>query len=151
VSGPPIRIVEADAPTAELVAALGRLIPQLSATAPAPTAAIVAEIVGAPATRLLVARDDAVGIVGALTLVLARTPTAVRATIEDVVVDGEARGRGIGEALTRAAIRLAGEAGARSVDLTSRPEREAANRLYARMGFARRDTNLYRFTVRDPG
>lgn len=151
MSASPIRVVEADAPTAELVDALARLIPQLSASAAPPTATTVAELVGSPATRLLLARDPAAGIVGTLTLVLVRTPTGVRATIEDVVVDAAARGRGIGEALTRAAIRLAAEAGARSVDLTSRPEREAANRLYARIGFVRRDTNLYRFGLTDGG
>jgi ribosomal protein S18 acetylase RimI-like enzyme len=86
-------------------------------------------------------------VIGTLTLALFRIPTGVRAWIEDVVVDEAARGRGAGEALTREALRLAEEAGARTVDLTSRPEREAANRLYQRLGFERRGTSVYRLEL----
>ena len=57
------------------------------------------------------------------------------------------RGRGIGEALTRAALERARQEGARTVDLTSRPTREAANRLYQRVGFKLRQTNLYRYDL----
>jgi ribosomal protein S18 acetylase RimI-like enzyme len=151
VSGAPVRVVEAGAATGEVVAALARLIPQLSASAAVPSRAAVEEVVGSPSTRLLLARDAADAIVGTLTLVVVRTPTGVRATIEDVVVDAAVRGRGAGQALTREAIRMARDAGARSVDLTSRPGREAANRLYARMGFTPRDTNLYRLPLDDGG
>ena len=84
-------------------------------------------------------------IVGMLTLVTFRLPTGVRAWIEDVVVDSGSRGQGVGEALTQAAIELATARGAQTVDLTSRPSREAANRLYRRMGFEPRETNVYRF------
>jgi ribosomal protein S18 acetylase RimI-like enzyme len=94
-----------------------------------------------------VARDDTGTIVGSLTLVLFRIPTAIRAWIEDVVVDESARGRGVGEALSREALRVAADAGARTVDLTSRPSREAANRLYQRLGFKQRDTNVYRIEL----
>ena len=86
-------------------------------------------------------------IVGCLTVVVFRVPSGSRAWIEDVVVDGAYRNRGIGEALSRAALRHAADAGARTVDLTSRSSREAANRLYQRLGFARRETNLYRHTL----
>ena len=107
-------------------------------------------MVSAPGTHLLVARASPDGrppaIVGTLTLVVFRIPTGVRAWIEDVVVDESARGRGVGEALTVAAIGLATGAGARTVDLTSRPTREAANRLYRRLGFELRDTNVYRYS-----
>ena len=101
------------------------------------------------ASILLVARDpDRRGaIVGSLTLVVFAIPTAVRAWIEDVVVDETARGRGVGEALNRAALARAEHEGARTVDLTSRPAREAANRLYQRIGFEPRDTNIYRFDL----
>jgi len=95
---------------------------------------------------VLIARD-AGAIVGALTLTLYRIPTGLQARIDDVVVDGAARGRGIGEALSREAIRIAREAGARNVSLTSRPAREAANRLYQRIGFQRLDTNVYRYPL----
>jgi len=96
-------------------------------------------------TRLLVARVDGT-IGGSLTLVLFRIPTGVRAIIEDVVVDGDLRGRGIGEALSREALEIAKDSGARTVDLTSRPSREAANRLYQRIGFKLRETNVYRYS-----
>ena len=82
-----------------------------------------------------------------LTLAVFRIPTGVRAWIEDVAVDASARGKGAGEALTRAAIKLASERGSRTVELSSRPSREAANRLYLRVGFVRRETNVYRFNV----
>jgi ribosomal protein S18 acetylase RimI-like enzyme len=129
----------------ELVAAFERLTPQLSRSSPLPSAEQLAEIVASPATALLVARGDDGTIVGSLTLVLFRIPTGLRAWIEDVVVDGDARGQGVGEALNRFAIDVAAERGARSVDLTSRPSREAANRLYRRLGFEPRDTNVYRY------
>ena len=129
----------------DLVVAFERLIPQLSRSSPAPDAAVLQEIVDSPATHLLIARgDDDGAILGSLTLVLFRIPTGLRAWIEDVVVDESARGQGVGEALNRYALEVAAEHGARSVDLTSRPSREAANRLYRRLGFEARDTNVYR-------
>jgi ribosomal protein S18 acetylase RimI-like enzyme len=131
--------------TDELVAAFARLLPQLSTSSPPVTREALAEIVASPATVLLVARGDGGTVLGSLTLVLFRIPTGIRAWIEDVVVDGDARGQGVGEALNRYAIDVAAERGARSVDLTSRPSREAANRLYHRLGFEPRDTNVYRY------
>jgi ribosomal protein S18 acetylase RimI-like enzyme len=131
--------------TPDVVDALDRLIPQLSSSSPPPSADELAEIVESPATHLLVARGDDGQVVGSLTLVVFRIPTGVRAWIEDVVVDDAARGQGVGEALNRYAIDVAAEHGARSVDLTSRPSREAANRLYRRIGFAPRETNVYRY------
>ena len=132
----------------EVVAAFARLVPQLSRSSPAPTAAELAEMVASPATVVLVARAGGGEIVGTLTLALFRIPTGLRAWIEDVVVDEGARGTGVGEALTRAALERAVASGARSVDLTSRPSREAANRLYRRLGFQPRDTNMYRYDLR---
>jgi ribosomal protein S18 acetylase RimI-like enzyme len=140
-----VHVEEATTVSADLTAGIGRLVGQLSSSATAPTEDAVREIVESPATRLLIAREDE-AIIGSLTLVLFRIPTGVRAWIEDVVVDEAARRRGVGEALTREALRLAAEAGARSVDLTSRPSRTAANRLYRRLGFEERDTTVYRFT-----
>lgn len=132
--------------TEELVEAFVRLIPQLSRSNPAPTAARLAEIVDSDATVLLVATESE-QILGSLTLALFRIPTGLRAWIEDVVVDERARGRGVGEALNREALRLAEEAGATTVDLTSRPSRDAANRLYQRLGFIERETNVYRYEL----
>lgn len=137
-------ISEATAVTPALVEGMARLIPQLSRSASAPDASTLEAIVASPATQLLVATDADGRIVGSLTLVLFRIPTGMRAWIEDVVVDEANARQGIGEALNREALRRASAAGARSVDLTSRPDREAANRLYQRIGFTKRDTNVYR-------
>ena len=125
----------------ELVAAFARLVPQVSSR-PAPGRAELAALVGDPRTVQLVARDGGT-IAGALTLVVYRTPTGLTSVIEDVVVDEDARGRGIGEALVEAAMAHAVAAGADRISLTSRPEREAANRLYRRLGFEQRETNVY--------
>lgn len=130
----------------ELVEAFSRLIGQLSRSSPAPKAEELREIVQSESARLLVARVDG-AIVGSLTLAVFRIPTGIRAWIEDVVVDADARGRGVGEALNRRALEVAEALGARTVDLTSRPSREAANRLYRRIGFEQRETNVYRYTL----
>lgn len=130
--------------TPALVDDFARLLPQLSRSSPPPTAAELEEIVSSPASTLLLAVEDGV-LLGALTLVVFRIPTGLRAWIEDVVVDDAARGKGVGASLNLRAIELAAEQGARTVDLTSRPSREAANRLYQRLGFERRETNVYRY------
>jgi ribosomal protein S18 acetylase RimI-like enzyme len=143
----PILVEEAKAVTPELVTAFRQLTPQLSRTAPAPGGTELAEMVRSPATVLLMARDTEKGFVGSLTLVLFRIPTGVRAWIEDVVVDEKWQGRGwVAERLCREALNRASAAGARTVDLTSRPSREAANRLYVRLGFVERETNVYRWS-----
>lgn len=130
----------------ELVAAFSVLVPQLSSSNPPPTRAELDEIVGADSTVLFVARVDG-RIAGALTLAVFRIPTGLRAWIEDVVVDSGARGHGVGEALNLAALEEARRRGAVTVDLTSRPSREAANRLYRRLGFTARETNVYRYEL----
>ena len=130
----------------ELVEAFAQLVPQLSSSSPPPTSEELSEIVESPHSVLLVARLDG-RVVGALTLALYRIPTGLKAWIEDVVVDDSARGHGIGEALNRAALDEARRRGAKDVSLTSRPSREAANRLYRRLGFESRDTNLYRYKL----
>lgn len=134
----------------EVVAAVQGLVPQLSTSAAAPSAEQVAEFCEAEATVLLLARLDG-AIVGMLVLVLFRLPTGMRAWIEDVVVQEAVRGQGVGEALTREALHRATSAGAVTVDLTSRPSRAAAIRLYERMGFERRETGVYRWRGDDAG
>jgi ribosomal protein S18 acetylase RimI-like enzyme len=141
-----MEIFEATEVTDELVAAFQALTPQLSSSNPAPGRAELQEIVDSPAVILLMARDEG-RLVGSLSLVVFRIPTGVRAWIEDVVVDQNTRGKGIGEALTRKALEIAAGYGVKTVDLTSRPSREAANRLYQRVGFQQRQTNLYRYTI----
>jgi ribosomal protein S18 acetylase RimI-like enzyme len=130
-----------DTPTDEVITALARLLPQLSSATP-PTAPELAAII-ADGQTFFVARVDGV-IVGCLTLVLYRIPTGLKAWIEDVVVDEAARGSGVGEALNLAAIDEARRRGANAVNLTSRTAREAANRLYQRIGFSARDSTVYR-------
>jgi ribosomal protein S18 acetylase RimI-like enzyme len=128
--------------TDELVAAVARFMPQLSSRRAAPGRPELERLVGQPGTTLLLARDGGEPI-GMLTLLVYRIPTGVRGRIEDVVVDEAARGQGAGEALTRAALELATAQGAEEVELTSSPRREAANRLYPRLGFEPRATNVY--------
>jgi ribosomal protein S18 acetylase RimI-like enzyme len=131
-----------------LVEAMGRLIPQLSSSGAPPGRAELEAIVSSEASHLLVARDGDT-VVGSLTLVVFRIPTGIRAWIEDVVVDESARGAGVGAALNEAALAEARRLGAVTVDLTSRPTREAANRLYRRLGFVERETNVYRYALGD--
>jgi ribosomal protein S18 acetylase RimI-like enzyme len=133
------RVTEADD---ALAVAVARLVPQLSPKREPAGLAELAALVAAPGTNLIVVRDGA-EVLGMLTLIVYRVPTGIRAWIHDVVVDETARGRGVGEALAREALRIAEEAGAISVELTTRQEREAANRLYRRLGFEQRETNVY--------
>jgi ribosomal protein S18 acetylase RimI-like enzyme len=143
----PVEIRIAESATPEVLEAFGRLLPQLSSSAAPLTREALAQIITSPHNTVLLARDtNAAGrIIGTLTLVIFRIPTATRAWIEDVVVDREARGRGVGEALTLAAVNLAKQRGAKTVDLTSRQSRQAAHRLYEKSGFHVRNTSVYRF------
>jgi ribosomal protein S18 acetylase RimI-like enzyme len=141
-----VTVTEATDVTDELVGAFAHLVPQLSSSSPPPGRGDLQEIVDSASSALLMARDGAGSLVGSLTLAMFRVPTGLRAWIEDVVVDESARGAGAGEALVVAALERARSVGARSVDLTSRPSREAANRLYVRMGFEVRTTNVYRYS-----
>jgi ribosomal protein S18 acetylase RimI-like enzyme len=130
----------------ELVLAMQKLIPQLSSSNAPPSLSELNDIIASESSVLFVARVEN-QIVGSLTLATFRIPTGIRAWIEDVVVDESARGHGVGEALNRAALNEAKRRGAITVELTSRPSREAANRLYLRMGFVVRETNVYRYTL----
>lgn len=131
-----------------LVESFARLIPQLSSSSPPPTSSELLSIIDNPNSVLFIAeveRDGVLSVVGSLTLAFYRIPTGLKAWIEDVVVDESARGLGVGEALNLAAIDESRQRGAKNVSLTSRSSREAANRLYQRLGFTPYETNLYRF------
>lgn len=145
---PVVAVEEVDAVDDALVRAFAKLVPQVSTAAP-PGRPELQEIAASPSTVLLVARtaDGSGEVVGSLSLVVVRIPTGVRALIEDVVVDESARRQRVGSALMAAAIDRARMAGARTVDLTSRPSREAANAMYRKLGFERRSTNLYRLDL----
>ena len=135
-----------DTITPEFVEALHRMIPQLAPGSELPTAEQLNAVLACPTNVLYSARvNDQT--VGTLTLVMLITPTGVVGWIADVVVDNLVRGKGIGEKLVREAISTAQSRGARYVDLSSRPAREAANRLYQRIGFEKRETNYYRYML----
>ncbi|MCA2001882.1 MAG: GNAT family N-acetyltransferase [Chloroflexi bacterium] len=142
-----MQIEVVDRADAELYEAFQRLVPQLTQNNPPPSLDDLSALARDSASTLMVARDDAGRIVGALTLSVYRVPTGIRSIIEDVVVDNAARGQGIGEALMRRAIELAREKGAQNISLTSNPMREAANRLYLRVGFKKRETNAYQMKL----
>jgi ribosomal protein S18 acetylase RimI-like enzyme len=131
---------------AALLEAVTTLLPQLSRSAKPPTLAQLAGVVTDPATTLFVAEEEG-RIVGTLTLVTFEILTGRRSWIEDVITDNAARGKGVATALLRAAVAHAEAYGARTVDLTSRPGREDANRLYSNAGFEQRTTNVYRQTL----
>lgn len=143
-----MQIYELTQVTDEVVEAFKRLMPQLAAI-PSPTHDELAQIISSPGCRIFLARDPHANgkIVGTATLAAYRTPTGVHAWIEDMVVDADWRGKGIGEALSWIAIEAATAMGAESISLTSNPSREAANRLYQRIGFVKWETNLYRYPV----
>lgn len=140
-----LEIVELEEVSESVLAAVNDLISQLSRSAPPLDLAGLALIANNQTCHLLLCLDGmSKKIIGMLTLVVFPIPTGTRAWIEDVVVDSAARGRGAGESLTMYALDLAERHGAKTIELTSRPSREAANRLYRRLGFSARETNVYR-------
>ena len=132
--------------TKSLTDAYKVLIPQLSSSSNPPTEEALQRIIESDSAQILIAEDENGGILGTMTLIIFQIPTGIRAWIEDVVVDSSARGKGIGKKLNLAALELAKQAGAKTVDLTSRPARQEANQLYRSIGFAERETNVYRFS-----
>jgi ribosomal protein S18 acetylase RimI-like enzyme len=145
-----ITIVAATVASQELIRACQQLVPQLGRNHQIPTLQELTHILSEGASTLFVGRHEDFGdeIVGMATLVLYRVPTGLRGYIEDVIVDEKARGRGIGEALMRACLDKADQAGCPQVMLTCNPSRAAANRLYLRMGFVLRKTNVYRYLLK---
>jgi len=136
-----------DGPASELATALDGLVPQLSKSNPPPALDEVEELLASDAITQFVARDDDGRIIGVATLAVFPIPTARRAWIEDVIVDEALNGRGIGAALTKAMIDRARARGCKTIELTSRPSREAANHLYRKLGFTVRETNVYRYDL----
>jgi len=132
---------------AELYEAFQRLVPQLTQNNPPPSLDDLTALVHEASSTLLLARDDSGGIIGALNLTVYRVPTGMRSIIEDVIVDLSARGQGVGEALMNRAIEIARSKGAANITLTSNPARVAANSLYLKMGFQKRETNAYQMKL----
>ena len=127
----------------ELYEAFQRLVPQMTQNNPPPTREYLSTLINDPSSTLLLARADGGSIIGALNLTVYRVPTGVRSIIEDVIVDLSARGQGVGEAIMQRAIQVAREKGAQKIALSSNPMRVAANSLYIKLGFKKRDTNAY--------
>lgn len=140
-----IRVEAVREPSQELVDAFGRLLPQLSSAAAPLDRAAIDRLMACDTNTVLVARTPE-AIVGTLVLVLLPLPSGLRGRIEDVVVDGAARGQGVAGLLIEEAVRLARKAGARTLDLTSRPDRASANRLYERIGFRARESTVFRLS-----
>ncbi len=141
-----IKVSSVDTPSLELLRAMNHLVPQLSSSSKPLELGDLQRLIENDCVTLLVASDNETGkILGTLTLVVFPIPTGLRAWIEDVIVDSDARGKGIGKELVRTAVEFAESQGAKSVDLTSRPSRVEANALYLGMGFGLRETNVYRY------
>ena len=132
--------------TESLTDAYRVLIPQLSSSSSPPTGEALQRIIESDSAQILIAENENGEILGTMTIIIFQIPTGIRAWIEDVVVDSSVRGKGIGKKLNLAALELAKQAGAKTVDLTSRPARQEANQLYRSIGFVERDTNVYRFS-----
>jgi len=136
-----VRIEQAREATDELREAIHRLLPQLTEARTPPTLEELAETV--TSQTMLVARDESGAIVGTATFIRYRVSSGLKGRLEDVIVDSSARGQGVGEALVLEVLRLANEAQVLMLELTSMPYRESANRLYKRLGFVRKPTNVY--------
>ena len=132
--------------TESLTDAYRVLIPQVSSSSSPPTGEALQRIIESDSAQILIAENENGEILGTMTIIIFQIPTGIRAWIEDVVVDSSVRGKGIGKKLNLAALELAKQAGAKTVDLTSRPARQEANQLYRSIGFAERETNVYRFS-----
>ena len=132
--------------TPELFARLQQLTDQLTPQPMTLDEEVIRELIASPHSHLYVA-IEAEEVAGMLTLGCYHSPTGRKAWIEDVVVDAAYRDRGIGAELVRHAIDEARRLGVEQLMLTSNPMREAANRLYQRMGFERKMTNCYQMKL----
>lgn len=126
---------------------INQLLPQLSSKARPLTMDQLMELTGSGSTFVLVCTNEEAEIIGMLSLVILKIPTGSKAWIEDVVVDINARGKGLGKALMDYALEKARKLGLKSIDLTSRPSREGANILYQSLGYKIRETNVYRYNL----
>ncbi|SRR5690554_1939395 len=124
--------------------AFKKLMPQLTGKEEHPSLEELEKVVQSKDTFLFFAREEE-KVIGTLTLVFYRIPSGLKAWIEDVIVDESARGKGVATALIEHALQVAREKGALKVDLTSLPRRIAANRLYQKIGFEKRESNMYRY------
>lgn len=108
------------------------------------TAATLKEIISSDSSHLFFAFDADKNCMGMLTIGIYISPTGKKAWIEDVVVSESYRGQGIGKKLMDFAIQFVKEQGVSLLMLTSNPARVAANNLYVKLGFEKKETNVYR-------
>lgn len=139
------RITQIDEKT---INAFRKLVPQLTGKQDYPSREELEKVVQCKNTFLFFAIDEG-EIIGTLTLVFYQIPSGLKAWIEDVIVDENARGKGVATALMWHAINTARKGGALKVDLTSLPRRIAANQLYLKLGFEKRESNMYRYYLSD--
>jgi GNAT superfamily N-acetyltransferase len=141
-----MRIERVSEATPEIHEALVRLLPQLNGTLDLPDMDRLTRLVADPAVTLLVARDGDGRIVGTTTVIVYTTPFWIKARLDEVVVDAAARGQGVGEELVKAALQLGREKGAQVAELQSGrgSNRDSAHRLYERLGFKIRDSDVMR-------
>jgi GNAT superfamily N-acetyltransferase len=104
-------------------------------------------LVASENSHLFLAYDETENIMGMLTVGIYYSSTGKKAWIEDVVVDDTYRGQGIGEKLVQHAIEFVKIKDVNLLMLTSHPSRIAANKLYPRVGFSRRETNVYKMII----
>ena len=140
-------ISELTEPSSTALESINHLLPQLSSKASLITMERLSELVGSGSTMIFICTNEEAKIVGMLSLVIMKIPTGNKAWVEDVVVDQNARGQGLGKSLMDHALAEAGKLGVKTIDLTSRPSRENANRLYQSLGYQIRETNVYRCSV----
>lgn len=142
-----ITISELKVSTNKALKAINQLLPQLSVSAKTISMDRLSELIDSDNTLIFIGTDDNGSIVGMLSLIVMRIPTGNKAWIEDVVVDQSARGQGVGKSLMNHALQQAKKQGVKSIDLTSRPSRESANKLYQNLGYEIRQTNVYRHKI----
>ncbi len=143
-----MRIEEVTDATAEVHEALARLLPQLNPTLPLPTRERIERLMADPDVTLVVARDGD-RIVGTATVIVYTTPYWIKARLDEVVVDRDARGKGVGEAIVRHCLEVGRRKGAQVAELQSGrgKVRAAAHRLYKRIGFEVRDSDIFRISL----
>ena len=137
------QLISSDASTAE---SIRTLIEQLTGRESTFSEDDLRNVLQDSASRLFVMRHKEC-IVGMLSLGIYTCPTSRKVWVEDVVIDSELRGKGLGEELVEYAINYVKEHLAPcSLMLTSRPSRIAANELYRKKGFEPRQTNVYKMS-----
>jgi len=132
----------------EIQDAIGKLSTQLTGKEYKVGKERIEAIISDENSHLIVALNDKGFVLGMATVGIYNSPTGKKGWIEDVVVDEGSRGQGIGENLINFAVEFAKNQQADVVMLTSKPERITANKLYKKLGFQLKETNVYRLPLK---